>query len=147
MPSGPWCRVRRCGILASSSFVMKPFPHLFLFVLASAGYALPIARKPATGVATALGGGYVASGAVRPDRQPVPVAPSGLTLDPLEGAGEAQTPLLGDAATGLNIGDRVYLRHAKAGELCERFNTLHLLESGQVVAEVPTYRGEGMCFL
>jgi D-serine deaminase-like pyridoxal phosphate-dependent protein len=118
-----------------------------LHLAPAAGYALPVARKPATGVATALGGGYVASGAVRADRQPVPVAPSGLSLDPLEGAGEAQTPLLGDAAAGLNIGDRVYLRHAKAGELCERFNTLHLLEAGQVVAEVPTYRGEGMCFL
>ena len=26
------------------------------------------------------------------------------------------------------IGDRVYLRHAKAGELCERFDALHLVE-------------------
>jgi D-serine deaminase-like pyridoxal phosphate-dependent protein len=118
-----------------------------LHLAPAAGYALPIARKPARGIATALGGGYVASGSVRADRQPVPVAPAGLALDPLEGAGEAQTPLLGEAAAGLNIGDRVYLRHAKAGELCERFNTLHLVQSGQVVAEVPTYRGEGMCFL
>jgi D-serine deaminase-like pyridoxal phosphate-dependent protein len=118
-----------------------------LHLAPAAGYALPIARKPERSIATALGGGYVASGSVRADRAPVPVAPSGLALDPLEGAGEAQTPLVGEAATGLNIGDRVYLRHAKAGELCERFNTLHLLEAGRVVAEVPTYRGEGMCFL
>jgi D-serine deaminase-like pyridoxal phosphate-dependent protein len=113
----------------------------------AAGYALPIARKPTPDTATALGGGYVASGSVRPDRLPVPAAPEGLTLDPLEGAGEAQTPLLGPAAAGLKVGDRVYLRHAKAGELCERFNTLHLIQGGAVVDEVPTYRGEGMCFL
>jgi D-serine deaminase-like pyridoxal phosphate-dependent protein len=111
------------------------------------GYALPIARKPGPGIATALGGGYIASGSTRADRQPVPVEPAGLRLDPLEGAGEAQTPLLGDAAARLKVGDRVYLRHAKAGELCERFNTLHLIENGQLVDEVPTYRGEGKCFL
>ncbi len=113
----------------------------------AAGYALPVARKPSRTIATALGGGYVASGAVRADRQPVPVAPEGLSLDPLEGAGEAQTPLLGSAAEHLRIGDRVYLRHAKAGELCERFNTLHLIAGGRVVEEVATYRGEGKCFL
>jgi D-serine deaminase-like pyridoxal phosphate-dependent protein len=113
----------------------------------AAGYVLPVARKPADEVATALGGGYVASGAPRPDRQPVPVWPAGLKLDPLEGAGEAQTPLRGPAATALRPGDRVYLRHAKAGELCERFNVLHLVEAGRIIDEVPTYRGEGKCFL
>jgi D-serine deaminase-like pyridoxal phosphate-dependent protein len=118
-----------------------------LHLAPAAGYALPIARKPSPDLATALGGGYVASGAIRPDRLPVPVAPDELTLDPLEGAGEAQTPLLGAGAARLKVGDRVYLRHAKAGELCERFNTLHLIQGGAIVDEVPTYRGEGMCFL
>ena len=113
----------------------------------AAAFVLPVSRKPAPGIATALGGGYVASGAARADRQPVPVYPAGLRLDPLEGAGEAQTPLLGPAAAGLRVGDRVYLRHAKAGELCERFNALYLIEGERVVEEVPTYRGEGQCFL
>jgi D-serine deaminase-like pyridoxal phosphate-dependent protein len=113
----------------------------------AAGYVLPVSRKPAPGIATALGGGYVASGSARADRQPVPAYPAGLRLDPLEGAGEAQTPLLGPAAAQLGVGDRVYLRHAKAGELCERFNTLYLIEGERVVEEVPTYRGEGKCFL
>jgi D-serine deaminase-like pyridoxal phosphate-dependent protein len=113
----------------------------------AAGYALPVSRKPAPGIATALGGGYIASGSARADRQPVPAYPAGLRLDPLEGAGEAQTPLLGAAAAQLRVGDRVYLRHAKAGELCERFNTLYLIERERVVDEVPTYRGEGKCFL
>ena len=58
-----------------------------------------------------------------------------------------QTPLLGAAADRLAIGDRVYFRHAKAGELCERFRSLHLLEGERVVEEAPTYRGEGQCFL
>jgi D-serine deaminase-like pyridoxal phosphate-dependent protein len=68
-------------------------------------------------------------------------------LDSQEGAGEVQTPLLGAAAGTLALGDRVYLRHAKAGELCERFASLYLLEGERIVEEVPTYRGEGQCFL
>ena len=47
----------------------------------------------------------------------------------------------------LQIGDRVWFRHAKAGELCERFDVLHLVEGDRVVATVPTYRGEGRTFL
>jgi D-serine deaminase-like pyridoxal phosphate-dependent protein len=70
-----------------------------------------------------------------------------LRLDREEGAGEVQTPLLGAAADILALGDRVYLRHAKAGELCERFASVHLLEGDRVVEQLPTYRGEGMCFL
>jgi D-serine deaminase-like pyridoxal phosphate-dependent protein len=65
----------------------------------------------------------------------------------MEAAGEVQTPLLGAAARDLRVGDRVYLRHAKAGELCERFNSLFLVSGSQVVDEVPTYRGEVRCFL
>jgi D-serine deaminase-like pyridoxal phosphate-dependent protein len=113
----------------------------------AAGFALPIVRKPSPQVATALGGGYVASGSARRDRLPVPALPTGLRLDPLEGAGEVQTPLLGAPAGGLRVGDRVYLRHAKAGELCERFDVLYLIRGEQIVGEAATYRGEGECFL
>ena len=121
--------------------------HYSRFSLApAAGFALPIVRKPAPRVATALGGGYLASGSGDPSRLPAPWLPAGLELDPEEGGGEVQTPLLGEAAAGLSIGDRVYLRHAKAGELCERFNTLHLVQGEEIVAEVPTYRGEGQAF-
>jgi D-serine deaminase-like pyridoxal phosphate-dependent protein len=73
--------------------------------------------------------------------------PRGLRLDPHEGAGEVQTPVIGDAAASLTLADRVYFRHAKAGELCERFSKLYLLDGDRVVDEVPTYRGEGKCFL
>jgi D-serine deaminase-like pyridoxal phosphate-dependent protein len=114
---------------------------------AAALFALPVVRRPGRGVVTALGGGYLASGRGDVARLPRPVLPDGLRLDRQEGAGEVQTPLLGDAADTLAIGQRVYFRHAKAGELCERFATLHLLEDGRVVEEVPTYRGEAQCFL
>ncbi|HYP48063.1 MAG TPA: hypothetical protein VEQ61_05450, partial [Thermoleophilaceae bacterium] len=87
------------------------------------------------------------SGAPGADRLPQPHLPSGLRLDSLEGAGEVQTPVLGAAAAALRVGQRVYLRHAKAGELCERFSTLHLLSGDRIVDEVATYRGEGRAFL
>jgi D-serine deaminase-like pyridoxal phosphate-dependent protein len=110
-------------------------------------FALPVVRRPGRGVVTALGGGYLASGPADAARLPRPYLPAGLRLDSQEGAGEVQTPLLGEIADGIALGDRVYFRHAKAGELCERFEVLHLIEGEQVVEQVPTYRGEGRCFL
>jgi D-serine deaminase-like pyridoxal phosphate-dependent protein len=136
-------------VTAGSGFYAPTlFDHYSRFSLTpAAGFALPIVRRPSTRVATALGGGYLASGSGDPARLPTPWLPPGLALDPEEGAGEVQTPLLGPPAADLRIGDRVYMRHAKAGELCERFDTLHLVEGGRVVDEVPTYRGEGRAFL
>jgi D-serine deaminase-like pyridoxal phosphate-dependent protein len=58
-----------------------------------------------------------------------------------------QTPLHGAAADLLRAGDRVWFRHAKAGELCERFNELHLIDGDAVTGTVLTYRGEGKAFL
>ena len=113
----------------------------------AAMYCLPVVRKPSRGVATALGGGYPASGAAGRDRLPTPYLPGGLRLTGAEGAGEVQTPLVGPAARGLAVGDRVFLRHAKAGELCERFASLHVVAGGELVDELPTYRGEGRTFL
>jgi D-serine deaminase-like pyridoxal phosphate-dependent protein len=108
-------------------------------------FALPVVRAPSPGVVTVLGGGYPASGAAGRDRLPRPVIPPGLKLDRAEGAGEVQTPLHG--AGGLRVGDRVWFRHAKAGELAERFSEVHLVRGGEIVETVPTYRGEGKTFL
>ncbi|MEV6045253.1 amino acid deaminase/aldolase [Streptomyces xanthochromogenes] len=110
-------------------------------------FAQPVVRRPGVGVVTVLGGGYPASGAPGADRLPVPYLPEGLGYDGQEGAGEVQTPLLGSAADDLLIGDKVWFRHAKAGELCERFEELQLVEGDRVTATVPTYRGEGRTFL
>jgi D-serine deaminase-like pyridoxal phosphate-dependent protein len=136
-------------VTAGSGFYAPAlFDHYSRFSLApAAGFALPIVRKPSARIATALGGGYLASGRGDPARLPAPWLPAGLSLDPEEGAGEVQTPLLGEAAAGLEIGDRAYLRHAKAGELCERFDVLHLVQGEEIVDAVPTYRGEGKAFL
>jgi len=113
----------------------------------AAGFALPVVRRPAKGMVTCLGGGYVASGSAGPDKLPQPFLPPGLSLLEAEGAGEVQTPLEGAGAGDLAIGDPVFFRHAKAGELCERFAALHLIRGDRVVEVVPTYRGEGHTFL
>jgi D-serine deaminase-like pyridoxal phosphate-dependent protein len=110
-------------------------------------FALPVVRRPGPGVVTVLGGGYVASGVPGRDRLPQPYLPQKLRYDPQECAGEVQTPLLGAAADDLAVGDRVWFRHAKSGELCEHFAELHLIQGEAVTATVPTYRGEGRSFL
>ncbi len=110
-------------------------------------FALPVVRKPSASVATVLGGGYLASGPADAARLPMPFLPAGLALDKQEGAGEVQTPLIGAPARELRVGDRVWFRHAKAGELCERFDRLYLIEGERIIEQVPTYRGEGKCFL
>ncbi len=113
----------------------------------SAGFAIEIVRQPTDTIYTCHGGGYIASGAAGPDKLPVPWLPLGAQLLGQEGAGEVQTPIVYKGPTALSLGAPVFMRHAKAGELCERFNTLLLLSKGQVVGEAPTYRGEGQCFL
>jgi len=110
-------------------------------------YALPVVRRPGPGVATLFSGGYVASGTGTRDRLPTPFRPAGLRLTRTEGAGEVQTPVLGAAADRLGPGDRVWLRHAKAGELAERLSEYHLISPDAAdTTSVPTYRGEGQCF-
>ena len=136
-------------VTAGSGFYAPAlFDHYSRFRLTpAAGFAMPVVRKPSRSVATALGGGYLASGSGDAARLPVPWLPDALELDREEGAGEVQTPLLGSGASNLSFGDRVYFRHAKAGELCERFNTLYLVKGDRIVDEAPTYRGEGHTFL
>ncbi|PRY29442.1 amino acid deaminase/aldolase [Pseudosporangium ferrugineum] len=112
----------------------------------AAFFALSVVRRPAPRIATVLGGGWIASGPAEKARLPVPYLPAGLRLRADEGAGEVQTPLIGAAAEGLRTGDRVWFRHAKAGELCEHVNEVHLVD-GDTAAPAPTYRGEGYAFL
>lgn len=115
-------------------------------------FALDVLREPADGFVTCGGGGWIASGPPGDDRLPKPVWPPGLEYVGTESAGEVQTPLSGDATAGLSIGDRVWFRHTKSGEVCERSDRVALLRRDaagavDVVDVVPTYRGEGKCFL
>lgn len=112
----------------------------------AAFFALPVVRKPAPGAVTCFGGGYIASGPAGDSRVPTPVWPEGLELYPNEGAGEVQTPLRGKIARTVKVGDRVVFRHAKAGEMCERFDQVALVDAGGQATLVPTYRGEGKNF-
>jgi D-serine deaminase-like pyridoxal phosphate-dependent protein len=113
----------------------------------AAAFSLEVVRKPAADIATVLGGGWIASGPPVASRQPKPVWPAGLQTLGREGSGEVQTPLQGPAARDLRVGDRVWFRHAKSGELAERVDKYLIVDDGGVVGEVPTYRGEGKAFL
>ena len=118
----------------------------------AAGFAVEIVRRPRADIVTCMGGGYTASGPADGTKLPRPYLPAGLSLFALEGAGEVQTPLLigkrsDAAAQGLDAGDPVFFRHAKAGELCERFNALHAISGGTLVGRFATYRGMGETFL
>ncbi|MDV9173630.1 alanine racemase [Streptomyces sp. W16] len=110
----------------------------------AAYYACPVVRRPSPGIVTVAGAGWVASGVPGADRLPTVAYPTGLDYLPHEMAGEAQTPLRGDAAARLAIGDLVLFRHAKAGELCERINEFVVVDGGEVADRWPTYRGEGI---
>jgi D-serine deaminase-like pyridoxal phosphate-dependent protein len=108
-------------------------------------YALGVVRRPTPRIATLFGGGYIASGPAKKSRLPSPTWPAGLKLLGTEGAGEVQTPVQGENARGLRIGDRVWMRYAKAGEMLERFDRLQAID-GEELTELVTYRGEGKNF-
>ncbi|MGB1206092.1 MAG: amino acid deaminase/aldolase [Chitinophagales bacterium] len=113
----------------------------------AAAYAIEIVRKPQANIYTCSGGGYTASGTAGNDKTPVPYLPKGISLTANEGAGEVQTPIVYKGQMSLQLGDPIFLRHSKAGELCERFNELWIVGNGKIIEKVPTYRGEGKCFL
>jgi D-serine deaminase-like pyridoxal phosphate-dependent protein len=131
----------------SGLYVPTLFDHYMAFrARPAAGFALPVTRLPKPDIVTCSGGGYCASGPAGKSRLPTPWLPAGCSLFDNEGAGEVQTPIKVPPNAGLRVGDPVMFRHAKAGELCERFNALLLIEGGRVVDRVKTYRGDGQCF-
>jgi D-serine deaminase-like pyridoxal phosphate-dependent protein len=127
-------------------------PHLFdqythFSPAPAAAFALSVVRKPRPDMATLLGGGWIASGPPTGDRMPQLAWPTGLTMVPREMAGEVQTPLRGASAAALGVGDRVWLRHTKAGEVSEHLDAFAIVDDGRIGETVPTYRGEGKAFL
>lgn len=128
-----------CSHLFSYFSNISPDPACF--------FALQATRSSDPGYITCAGGGYIASGEPGWDKTPTPYLPEGLRLVGTEGCGEVQTPLYAEKDCPVRVGDPVLFRHAKAGELAERFNTYLLTSGGKIVGEAPTYRGLGKCFL
>lgn len=127
-------------------------PHLFdsyshFSPAPAASFALSVVRKPSPEVATLLGGGWIASGPPAPDRMPQLAWPEGLHYLGREGAGEVQSPVSGPPARDLGVGDRVWLRHTKAGELAEHLQEFAVVDGDRIVETIPTYRGEDKAFL
>ncbi len=112
----------------------------------AAFFGLRVARRPSSDTVVVSGGGFIASGSTGKDRSPLPWAPPGLRLTALEGAGEVQTPLVGKGAGSLALGDWVWFRHAKSGELAEHTPVAHLLVGTSITASEPTYRGLGQAW-
>lgn len=111
------------------------------------GFAVQIVRKPKENYFTCHGGGYIASGEIGTLKEPKIYLLKNAYLDKNEGCGEVQTPIIYKGNEKLKIGDPIFLRHAKAGELCEHFNELYLLRNNKIVDKINTYRGKGFCFL
>lgn len=135
------------------------FPALFSYMdsmqdfTPAAGFVLPVIRHPEPNVVTCQGGGFIASGSMGAEKYPQIIYPKGVTILKDEGYGEVQTPLLITSPVlqkTLTIGDYVWCRHAKAGELCEHFNELitYRTQNGKtsVTGRMTTYRGAGQCF-
>lgn len=136
-------------LTAGSGFLC---PRLFSYyrnldLLPAAFFALQAVRVPAPGMVACHGGGYVASGEAGPDKLPLPFLPEGCKLIHMEGAGEVQTPVVLPKGANISIGDPVIFRHAKAGELAERFNEYLLIRNISAAGRMATYRGTGKCFL
>lgn len=132
--------------VAAGSGLLVPtlFDHYRSFAPRPAAFfGVPVLRRPSDRVATLGGAGLIASGATGADRAPTPWLPAGLRLTGTEGAGEVQTPVTGPGARGLAIGDWVWFRHAKSGEVAEHAREAHLLRGDRFVEHAPTYRGLG----
>lgn len=133
---------------AGSGFLAPTlFDNYRAFTLQPASwFVLPATRRPKKGVVTVSGGGRIASGPAGGDRLPTPWYPTGLHYAAEEGPGEVQTPLVGKAADAVELGNPVWFRHAKAGEIAEHANEVIVVRNGEVIAHWPTYRGKGLIF-
>lgn len=110
-------------------------------------FTLPVVRHAQDNIFTCLGGGYTASGSAENNKLPTPYLPQGIALTKHEAAGEVQTPIINNGDYPLKVGDLIVMRHAKAGEICERFNEIHFIDHSGHQGSCLTYRGEGKAFL
>ena len=125
-PPGRACTARRCSTATTTS--------------RRAGDGLRAAGGAPTGArdVTAYGGGYVASGAPGWSRVPKPVR-RGSVLVRTEARARCRPRCTAPTPTASHLGDRVWMRGAKAGELLERFTSVHLVSGDELVdASRPT---------
>lgn len=108
-------------------------------------FGLAISRKPEPGVYTMQSGGFIASGTPSVLSNPTFLDESCDTF-PGEGFGEVQTPFT--SPHSFTLGQPVFFRPAKAGEIAEHFKKYYLVDlaSREVIAKHKTYRGDGKRF-
>lgn len=134
--------------VGSGFFSPVLFDHYIDFKLHPALlFTLPVVRIPEKNIYTCLGGGYIASGALEKIKQPSPYLPEGCQLTKHEGAGEVQTPVVYKGDEKIQLGSSIIFRHAKSGEVCERFYSIALIKDDKKMTEELTYRGEGKTFV
>lgn len=140
----PWVTEVTVG---SAFFSPALFDHYVSFRhQPAAAFALEIIRIPSPGIYTCQGGGYIASGEISRLKQPVPYLPENVQPISTEGFGEVQTPVRYSGTEKLQIGDPLFFRHSKAGELMERFEEIYLIKEGKIIDKIKTYRGLNWCF-
>ena len=111
-------------------------------------FALPVVRKPSSKLATALGGGYPASGAAGRDRLPRPFLPAGLKLDAARGRGRGPDAARGQGR-GRAAGRRPRVVPPRQGGRAVRALRRRAPDPRRASSSTPcpTYRGEGKTFL
>jgi len=135
-------------VTAGSGFLQS---HLFDYYTANKNvpafcFGLQVSRIPQPGIVTCKSGGFVASGDAGADKWPVPFLPEGIKMIKNEGFGEVQTPVQITSSVNIKLGDPLFFRPAKAGEIAERFTEYILIRDYKIVDKVQTYRGLGQCF-
>jgi D-serine deaminase-like pyridoxal phosphate-dependent protein len=109
-------------------------------------FALQVTRKPQDDYYTCKSGGFIASGETSLDKSPIPFLPAGMKMVGNEGFGEVQTPVKYIGEEEIQLGDPLFFRPAKAGEIAEHFKDYILIRNNEIVDRVPTYRGLELCF-
>jgi len=113
-------------------------------------FALRVTRISDEGFVTCQSGGFIGSGEIGLDKEPIPFfLPKGIETIKGEGFGEVQTPLkITIPNTNIKIGDLIFVRPAKAGEIAEHFEEYVCIRNKGMKQnfKVRTYRGEGKKF-
>jgi len=109
-------------------------------------FALQVTRNPEHGYYTCKSGGFIASGETSLDKSPIPFLPEGMKMVGNEGFGEVQTPIRYIGSEEIHLGDPLFFRSAKAGEIAEHFKEYILIRNNEIIDRVPTYRGLDLCF-